>query len=295
MGGESKIEWTDATWNPTIGCSVVSAGCANCYAMRLAPRVLAGAKATAGVKSAETVRMYSDVVKKSTGGRAVWTGKINLGGDDLLTLPMRWTRPRRIFVNSMSDLFHEDIPVDFVDSVFSVMKKCPQHIFQILTKRPRHARQVLDIIMPRHGGMPRNVWLGTSAENSAALEERLPELWEIKPRPAVLFLSAEPLLGRLFCGRMYGDYRHRFSMMKSLDWVIVGGESGPGARPMELNWAREVRDACLDIPKYFVGERRPAFFFKQWGEWNAEGKRVGKKKAGRLLEGREWNEMPEVA
>ena len=293
MGDASKIEWTDATWNVSVGCFVVSPGCTNCYAMRQVPRVLAGAKATAGVKAAETVRMYSDVVLKSKTGKTAWNGKINLCGEEMLARPKQWKRPRRIFVNSMSDLFHEDIPAEFVKRVFDTMHECPQHIFQILTKRPELAAPMLNSLFP--DGFAPHIWIGTSAEDAARSEERVPELWNIKPRPAVLFLSAEPLLGRLFCGRMYGDYRHRFSLMKSLDWVILGGESGPGARPMELNWAREVRDACLDIPKYFVGERRPAFFFKQWGEWNAEGKRVGKKKAGRLLEGREWNEMPEVA
>tara|TARA_Y100000310_G_C20689853_1_gene821510 strand:- start:2658 stop:3404 length:747 start_codon:yes stop_codon:yes gene_type:complete len=246
MGDKTKIQWTDATWNPTLGCTRVSPGCQHCYAERMAQRQVA--MGTAG---------YEGTVDEH--GR--WTGKLNCL-PDRLDQPLRWKRPRMIFVNSMSDLFHEDVAEKFIGRVFEVMIKAHWHKFQVLTKRSDLMASVVGrhIIKP-----PKNVWLGTSVENA----DYAHRIGHLRRTPAaVRFLSLEPLLGPLPNLNLYG-----------IDWVIVGGESGPGARPMHPDWARDIRDQC-------AGAGVP-FFFKQVGG-------VNKKEAGRLLDGRTWDEMPEV-
>lgn len=291
MGDKTGIQWTDATWDPIRGCSIVP---------------------------------------------------------ELLDQPLRWRRPRRIFVNSMSDLFHEDVPDDFIDQVFAVMAIAERHVFQVLTKRPERMRDY--VATPGRAGavsaetgrgpdgdrswpfvppddlaewwpLP-NVWLGTSVEDQETADERIPHL--LNTPAAVRWLSCEPLLGPLALERLdrhwLGPASQTRGMNDGIDWIVVGGESGPGARPMHPDWARSIRDQCLDagVP----------FFFKQWGAWNVADvvpfgdlggefrrgsvrivkpvgkndghfrrgdalmRRVGKKAAGRELDGREWNEYP---
>lgn len=246
---ETKIEWTDATWNPVVGCSIVSAGCTNCYAMRMAARL-----------EAMGVRRYAGLTRKS-GGRAVWTGRVRCD-EDALSIPGRWREKRLVFVNSMSDLFHPDVSQDFIRKVWSVMEAVPQHTFQILTKRPERMRDVLSI-----AGIPilQNVWLGTSVESSEVLHR----LDELRETPAALrFVSFEPLLGSV----AGADLTH-------IDWAIVGGESGPRSRAIDVTWVEEVEQLCRASDA--------AFFFKQWGGPN-------KRKTGRYFRGRTWDEMPTV-
>ncbi len=250
MAGSSDIEWTDATWNPVAGCSIVSPGCTNCYAMRMAARLEAMGQAK-----------YEGTTRKS-GKRAVWTGRIRLDPKSL-TAPAMWRSPRRVFVNSMSDLFHEDVPVEFIDRVWAAMAATPQHTFQILTKRPERMREVLS---RRTRSVLPHVWLGTSVE-AAPQMDRLDALRGVPA--AVRFASFEPLLGPLDGLKLDG-----------IAWAIVGGESGPGARPMEQHWVEGIREACA--------EARVAFFFKQWGGRN-------KKATGRRLNGRTWDEYPTVS
>ncbi|HHH46726.1 MAG TPA: DUF5131 family protein [Thiotrichales bacterium] len=242
---ESAIEWTDATWNPVAGCSVVSPGCTNCYAMRMAARL-----------EAMGIEKYAGTTRKS-GRRAVWTGRINLD-ERALEIPLRWSKPRMIFVNSMSDLFHEDVPDEFVHRVWDVMKRARRHTFQILTKRPERMR-LLSQSLPL---LP-NVWLGTSVENTDHLW-RLDELRGV--RAIVRFVSFEPLLGPVGEPDLAG-----------IHWAIVGGESGPRARPIAEEWVEQIERACR--------RHGAAFFFKQWG-----GPR--KKRTGRSWRGRTWDEMP---
>lgn len=249
MASNSSIEWTDATWNPVAGCSPVSAGCRNCYAARMALRLshIPGA----------TGRKYRGIAARTRGGLPVFTGKINLDFDSL-ELPLSWRLPRTIFVNSMSDLFHEEVPLHYIEKVFEVMGKCPQHTFQILTKRPERAAE----LAPQLPWGP-NVWIGTSVEDQRVMH-RIDALRQIPAR--IRFLSCEPLIGPLPGISLHG-----------IHWVIVGGESGPDARPMQRAWAVQIRAACRrsSVP----------FFFKQWGG-------VNKKATGRTLDGREWDEMP---
>jgi protein gp37 len=309
MGAKTGIEWTDATWNPIIGCSRVSEGCRNCYAEGTAGRFGNGS---------ETV--YSGLTQ-IVNGRAVWTGQIKETRQLLKPLswrPVRETedspdgkvhftklRSRRIFVNSMSDLFHENVSDELIDRIFAVMALCPQHTFQVLTKRPERmlkwftehfriyspgAREMVFGYVQQERGysstdskwitkaanafdvwpLP-NVWLGVSVENQKAADERVPLL--LKTPAAVRFISAEPLLGPVnlrtlceevegyvdsLCGLVVCDGRGT-KEINAIDWVICGGESGPGARPMHPDWARGLRDQCKvsGVP----------FFFKQWGEW----------------------------
>lgn len=378
MPDQTKIEWTDATWNVLRGCTRVSQGCVNCYAEGIAARF------------SNPGAPFHGLAKRTTGGPR-WTGEIGFA-EHLLDQPLRWKRPRRIFVNSMSDLFHEKVTDDQIDRIFAVMALCPQHTFQILTKRPERMRDYVtgpavrrivglyqrrllarasgevrridafDIacdkvglveeypeahIVPRlqdrglKAGWPLpNVWLGVSIEDQATADARIPQL--LAAPAAVRFLSIEPMLGpislrcipwtasdRGFVDALTGKTQHpetrarypdRHPDVMGLDLVIVGGESGPHARPMHPAWARFLRDQCVaaGVP----------FFFKQWGEWmpverllpsqpghvtvwpdgavgpgnaNRNGgsgwsvERIGKKAAGRLLDGREWNEMPGVA
>jgi protein gp37 len=337
----TKIEWTDATWNPIKGCSPKSEGCRHCYAEGLAARFHKPDQWGHGLTEGGT-----------------WTGKVTLD-EKAMTQPLRWKKPRRIFVNSLSDLFHDSVPDEWIDRIFAIMALCPQHTFQILTKRPERMREYLQDIEraredaideqikavltaqgyswherhrlnPAGGCTPLlplpNVWLGISVENQKAADERIPAL--LATPAAVRFLSCEPLLGpvdflKFFVEETDGTYRllshwygpngfdptgsqpeitHRQIKPNPLDWVICGGESGPHARPMHPDWARSLRDQCAaaGVP----------FFFKQWGEWEAdeigredarssrfpinhvEFRKVGKARAGRLLGGQTHDDVP---
>lgn len=358
MARETGIEWTDATWNPIRGCSRVSEGCRHCYAEKIAYRF------------SDEGRPYHGLV--GIGGK--WNGQIKFIEEHLLD-PLKWRKPQRIFVNSMSDLFHENVTDEMLDRIFAVMALCPQHTFQVLTKRPErmleylsrggrrseameaacdlafdlqslkvHARipkpgNVTEIVYDRgvegnEAGckitvdwpLP-NVWLGVSVERQEEADERIPLL--LQTPAAVRFLSVEPLLGPITFrwakwddwtpnkrrgvqlppvereGRLKAGCVDQHDGLRMLDWVIVGGESGPGARPMHPDWARSLRDQCqaADVP----------FFFKQWGEWLPamsdgallpdgsqtlnccdEPMRVGKKAAGHLLDGEVIQQFPEV-
>lgn len=254
MAQASGIEWTDSTWNPIVGCTKVSPGCKHCYAERMAKRLAAVAR-HARARGADPGRTanYAAVIDKH--GR--WNGRLYLD-ESSLDDPLHWKQPRMIFVNSMSDLFHEDVPLDFTRRVFAVMNRCPQHTFQVLTKRP----QIAAHHSPHLAWTP-NIWLGASVE-SALYTHRIAALRRTAAH--VKFLSVEPLLGPIPRLPLAG-----------IDWVIVGGESGPGARPMEPAWVRQIRNVCLS--------RSVPFFFKQWGG-------VNKSTAGRLLDGRTWDELP---
>lgn len=235
---QSSIEWTEMTWNPTTGCDKISAGCKFCYAEIM------------------TRRLTSMGLEKYSQGFSVRTHESDLNA------PYSWKKPKIIFVNSMSDLFHKDIPVEFIQKVFKVMRENPQHVFQILTKRADILRYY-----DSEGWLnwSHNIWMGVSVENEN-VADRIELLAATKAR--VKFLSCEPLIGPLPNLKLSG-----------IDWVIVGGESGPKSRPMQSEWVLDIKQQCLtaDVP----------FFFKQWGGTN-------KKKAGRQLEGRTWNEMPRV-
>jgi protein gp37 len=247
---DSSIEWTDATWNPVAGCSVISAGCTNCYAMRMAARL-----------EAMGVEKYRALTRKS-GRRHVWTGRMRCD-PVALDAPRTWRKPRRIFVNSMSDLFHEDVPAEFVVRVWSVMRDTPRHTYQILTKRPdRMLEVVTDRSLPR---LP-NVWLGTSVENDGVLG-RIDTLRQVPA--SIRFISFEPLIGSVADADLTG-----------ISWAIVGGESGPRARPMLPGWVDEIEGLCRS-----AGVK---FFFKQWGGTN-------KKAAGRRYRGRLWDDMPALS
>lgn len=244
---ESTIEWTDATWNPVAGCTVLTAGCTNCYAMRMAARL-----------EAMGMPKYAGLTRKS-GDRHVWTGRVSLDSD-VLAAPLAWRKPRLIFVNSMSDLFQEPVPVEFIERVWATMASTPRHTYQILTKRPERMAE----ITPDLPLLP-NVWLGTSVENGAVLDR----LDHLRATPAaVRFVSFEPLIGSVAAADL-----------TDVDWAIVGGESGPRARPMLEEWVDEIFDLCV--------ESRAAFFFKQWGGRN-------KKAAGRSYRGRLWDDLPEL-
>lgn len=338
MSDKTAIEWTDATWNPVHGCSKVSAGCTNCYAEKVSHRFGFTSKPWNATYASENVKLHPE----------------------RLDQPLRWKQPRRIFVNSMSDLFHEQVPFDFIDQVFAVMALSPRHTFQILTKRPSRMLEYFDSYngyteklgcitpyMEQYGWQSRedlmtigapagssypndtpwplpNVWLGVSVENQQAADERIPFL--LQTPAAVRFLSCEPLLGAveisnfLVCEQYAGEWKeprkgtvggkpYQVARIRPrVDWVIAGGESGPNARPMHPDWARSLRDQCVDagVP----------FFFKQFGEWapgsnfvghihsgkshdfgqnlddNNSVWRVGKKAAGRSLDGRTWDEFP---
>jgi protein gp37 len=234
MAQASTIEWTEATWNPVTGCTKISPGCKFCYAERMANRL----QAMGQTRYRNAFRLTLQ--------------------PDALDTPLRWKKPRVIFVNSMSDLFHKDVPFEYIKRCFDVMKRASQHTFQVLTKRPERVAE-LGQDLP----WPANLWMGTSVENADYLG-RIDSLRDVPAK--VRFLSVEPLLGPI--PRL---------PLKGIHWVIVGGESGPGARPMKAAWVRHLRDQCLaaEVP----------FFFKQWGGTN-------KKRAGRLLDGRLWDQMP---
>lgn len=332
MSDNSSIEWTDATWNPVTGCSVVSPGCTNCYAMGLAGTRLRNHPSRAGL----TI---------DTKAGPIWNGEVRLN-EQWLTQPLKWKRPRTIFVCAHGDLFHESVPDEWIDRVFAVMALAPQHTFQVLTKRAKRMREYISAnpgfrirdamqsirrqsVIEMSWPLP-NVWLGVSAEDQKRADERVPEL--LATPAAVRFVSAEPLLGPIHFG--YLGWPNKESAKRTgynalagffyengeitdrlprLDWIIVGGESGPSARPMHPDWPRAIRDQCAAVGV--------AFFFKQWGEWSAlppgEGEwptdartmirlckdgtkfkdgwpmqRVGKKFAGRILDGCTHDEMP---
>jgi protein gp37 len=245
MADNSSIEWTEATWNPVVGCTIISPGCTNCYAMRMASRL----EAMGQLKYAGTTRM--------SGGRPKWNGTVRIDEESLL-LPMKWRTGRMIFVNSMSDLFHENVPLAFIRRVFTTMQRTPQHTYQILTKRAERLEELSPEL-----AWPKNVWMGVSVENKDYMF-RIEHLRRI--RAAIKFLSLEPLLGPLDNLDLNG-----------IDWVIAGGESGPRARSVRPDWIRSIRDQCFDA--------EVAFHFKQWGG-------VNKKKTGRVLDGRTWDEFP---
>lgn len=245
---ETSIEWTDATWNPVAGCTVLSPGCTNCYAMRMAARL-----------DAMGMEKYRGLTRKS-GGRAKWTGKIRLDRE-ALAVPAKWHRPRRIFVNSMSDLFHQSVPAEFVAGVWSVMEATPQHTYQILTKRPDRMADITDRLKRLN-----NVWLGTSVESADYLD-RVDQLRKVGA--VVRFISFEPLLGSVAQVELSG-----------IHWAIVGGESGPRARPMREEWVDEIQAACRAA--------KTRFFFKQWGG-------VRKKATGRMYREQTFDEMPIIA
>lgn len=281
MSDKTKIEWTDATWNPVTGCTKVSQGCKNCYAERMWKRL----SAMPGTKY--TGRKFTDV-------------KCH---ENVLMEPLRWRKPRMVFVNSMGDIFHEDVPDSFIDKIFAVMALCPQHTFQILTKRPERMRDYFNSFNSHSGcergyvncawadqkfgindkqidaigsvpkGLP-NVWLGVSVEDQATADGRIPFLLETPA--AIRFMSAEPLLESLnvawalsrnpmkiaagFLER--GHFSPGLEKLRGLNWAIAGGESGPDARPMHPDWVRSIRDQCADA--------KTAFFFKGWGAWTPE-------------------------
>ena len=344
MAGGTKIEWTDETWNPVTGCAVLSPGCTNCYAMRLAGGRLKHHPSRQGL------------IDDSKAG-PVWNGRVRLN-ENWLNQPLRWRRPRLIFTCAHGDLFHEAVPLEWIDRVWRVMVEAHRkhgHIFQVLTKRPERMREALGPAgigwYAGHGAVPSpepGIWLGVSVEDQKRADERIPVLLDTPA--AVRFISAEPLLGPLWLdgfisdepevarlaavapgtpgcfnaltgefwpalGDFEAEFRGRLEGLPSIDWVICGGESGPGARPMHPDWARGIRDQCRDA--------EVPFFFKQWGSWREaldigtglsstarhryfggssfpsqagkEGEifvNIGKQRAGRLLDGVEHNALP---
>jgi protein gp37 len=268
----TAIEWTDETWNPVTGCTKVSEGCDHCYAERITERFH-------GKGSFERIVLH----------------------EDRILAPLHWRKPRMVFVNSMSDLFHDAVPDEYIAKVFAVMAESPWHTFQVLTKRPGRMVSLLGSVEFRHEAVKEgslwlsneapllevnawswpleNVWLGTSVENQRWADIRIPKL--LQTPGSVRFLSCEPLLGPIDLGTVPIAIRGpRESALRQLDWVIVGGESGPGARPMNPDWARSLRDQCVSA--------RVAYFFKQWGGPTP-------KFGGRVLDGRMWDEMPAVS
>ncbi|WP_062223193.1 phage Gp37/Gp68 family protein [Aureimonas sp. D3] len=295
MADGTPIEWTDATWNPITGCSVVSPGCTNCYAMKLAGSRLRNEPSRAGLT-------------RQTKGGAVWTGEVRFN-ERTLDQPLHWRRPRMIFVCAHADLFHENVPDEWIDRIFAVMALAPQHQFQVLTKRPERmrayltaddgfgpwgrvehrARQLASVPIGKTlahlgGGSLPNVWLGVSVEDQLRADTRVPILLETPA--AVRWVSAEPLLGPIDftmipTGDMLGEHILCMDALLGppdleagarLDWVVVGGESGKGARPMHPEWVRSIRDQC--------SEAGAPFLFKQWGEW---GSRFEKSSSGEMV------------
>jgi protein gp37 len=236
MGQNSAIEWTETTWNPLTGCTKISPGCQHCYAERMSLRLRAMGQANYANGFELTLQEH------------------------MLDAPLRWRKPQKVFVNSMSDLFHKDVPAEFILRVFDVMRRASWHVFQVLTKRSDRLRELSPSI-----DWPDNVWMGVSVEQ-AEYTFRIDDLRQTGAKTR--FLSVEPLLGPIPKPKLDG-----------IHWVIVGGESGPGARPMDAKWARDIRKQCVaaGVP----------FFFKQWGG-------VFKSRTGRTLDGRTWDEMPAI-
>ena len=348
MAEHTRIEWTDATWNPITGCTLVSEGCRNCYAAGLAATRLKNHPSRVGL------------ARVNARGEAKFTGEVRMN-EQWLDQPLRWKRPRKIFVCAHSDLFHENVPDEWIDRVFAVMALASHHTFQVLTKRPERAREYMShlqspiyftdlAIASRKGGVALvgdigflrnhpvgplpNVWLGTSVEDQATADARIPYL--LATPAAVRFVSAEPLLGPVdltsipdpsglkhsYMDALRGKFwmppehvdwptqsrpvngRLNVNLCGWLDWIICGGESGKNARPMHPDWARSLRDQCQAAGV--------AFHFKQWGQYEADQigpedarsvnyppghvifRKVGKKAAGRELDGRTWDELPEA-
>lgn len=325
----SKIEWTQETWNPIVGCSVVSPGCTNCYAMKMADRLQ--------FMSATQFQHYQGTTQRVK-GKPVWTGKMALAPDHILTAPLRRRKPTCYFVNSMSDLFHDAVPDDWILRVLDVIRQASydggsnigridhgegEHTFQLLTKRAARMRNIMRrlrwdgeqlYLLPEDDGkarvLLRNLWLGVSCEDQRRADERIPDL--LATPAAVRFVSAEPLLGPIDFTKIAFDFgtertsRHNvlagvtnISTRTRLDWIIVGGESGSGARPMHPEWARSIRDQCTSAGV--------AFFFKQWGAHapasvvllgdhlpqDADAMLpVSKAVAGRVLDGEVWDQQP---
>lgn len=236
MRVKSHIEWTETTWNPVTGCSKISAGCMNCYAERMAQRL------------------------RAMGNLRYQNGfKVTLH-EDLLDAPRKWRAPRIIFVNSMSDLFHEDVPIEFIQRAFETMNECAQHTFQILTKRSGRVKK-----LAKRLNWTQNIWMGVTVENDRVYQ-RIHDLREVSSH--VRFLSCEPLIGPT-----------ENLPLEGIHWVIAGGESGPGARPMDEAWVRSIKEQCK--------KAGTAFFFKQWGG-------VQKHRYGRMLDNRTYDEMPDI-
>ncbi|MGC4080050.1 MAG: phage Gp37/Gp68 family protein [Rubrivivax sp.] len=241
----SRIEWTEQTWNPAIGCTKISAGCKNCYAETMAKRLKA--MGTPGYENGFALQILPDRLED----------------------PLKRKKPTVFFVNSMSDLFHERIPDAYIEQVFDVIARTPLHTYQILTKRGARMARFF-----KTRSVPENAWLGVSVENR---KHGVPRIDHLRRVPAnIRFLSVEPLLEDI------GEID-----LTDIHWVIVGGESGPKARPMKEEWAESIRSQCE--------EQQVAFFFKQWGGWGADGKRRAKHANGRLLNGRTWDEMPAIS
>lgn len=245
MAQTSRIEWTEATWNPTVGCTKISPGCKHCYAESMAKRLKA--MRTPGYENGFKLVMLPDRLDE----------------------PLRRKKPTVYFVNSMSDLFHKNVPDEFIEQVFSVITRCPHHTFQVLTKRAERLATYFRRRIP-----PKNAWIGVSVEDRKYGLPRIDELRLVDAH--IRFLSVEPLLEDLGKLNLIG-----------IHWVIVGGESGPKARPMRREWVAEIQKQCR--------KQGVQFFFKQWGGWGADGKRRSKKANGRLLNGRTWDQMPELA
>lgn len=245
MAQTSRIEWTEATWNPTVGCTKISSGCKHCYAEAMAKRLQA--MGTPGYENGFKLTILPDRLDE----------------------PLRRKKPTVYFVNSMSDLFHKSVPDVYVDQVFDVISRCPHHTFQVLTKRSERLASYF-----RHRCLPKNAWIGVSVEDRKRGLLRIDALRQVDAH--VRFLSVEPLLENI------GEID-----LTDIHWVIVGGESGPKARPMKQEWVEDIQRQCQ--------EQGVQFFFKQWGGWGADGKRRSKKANGRLLDGRTWDQMPELA
>ncbi len=240
MAQKTAIEWTDATWNPVTGCTKISAGCDNCYAERFSERFR-------GVKGHPFKNGFDLTLKP-----------------ERVSQPLSWKKPRMVFVNSMSDLFHKDVPVAYIAEIFRTMERADWHVFQVLTKRSSLMKKFVNKYYTANP-VPKHIWLGVSVEDSSKAS-RIKHIHATNA--SVRFLSIEPLIGPPGTLNLSG-----------IEWVIVGGESGPSARPMQLSWARTVRDQCL--------EQGIPFFFKQWGGFRP-------KSGGRELDGREWNEFPDL-
>ncbi|MCC8616389.1 DUF5131 family protein [Xanthomonas vesicatoria] len=245
MSQTSKIEWTEATWNPTVGCTKISQGCKHCYAETMAKRLQA--MGTPGYENGFKLTVLRNRLEE----------------------PLRRKKPTVYFVNSMSDLFHKQIPDNYIEEVFDIIGRCPQHTFQVLTKRGDRLASFFSKRVP-----PKNSWIGVSVEDRRHGLPRIDALRQVDA--SVRFLSVEPLLQDL------GEID-----LTGIHWVIVGGESGPKARPMKLEWVADIKRQCEDAGV--------EFFFKQWGGWGADGKRRSKKANGRLLDGRTWDGMPELS
>ena len=247
MAGKTEIEWTDTTWNPVTGCTQISAGCDHCYALRFSERF------------------------RGVPGHPFESGFDLQLRPDRIAQPLTWRKPRQIFVNSMSDLFHKDIPTSYIDAVFDTMEAATWHTFQVLTKRSSLLQKYIARRYP-DSPVPAHILLGVSVENRAATS-RVRHLQ--LTNASVRFLSVEPLIEDV------GEFD-----LAGIGWVIVGGESGPGSRLMRREWAIAMRDMCRD--------QQVPFFFKQWGAWSEMGIRGKKVDNGRLLDGRTWDEMPTV-